>query len=1018
MERVLLLLMMDNLVSILSVMSHNTTGWSDDKAEILNIAYDTHNISLGFIQEHFQLEPNTYKIESKFENYDTFSLPAFKGNANIHKGRPSGGLSILYHKSIQNFVEHIIVPNSRRVHGVRVNLPDSKFVFINVYFPNDPRTAFYNDLVLIQTLQDIDFILSDCDNDQKVVIVGDFNTDLNRDSGFVHQVKQFLNEKDLKTVWTKFPIDFTYCQSVNRNGQRQFVTSTIDHFFVQEQFLNNCIDGDVLHFGENMSNHELIYLKINCQFQKSNMEVKSTKNKNIPNWKAAGPDQLESFKADVQGGLEELNIPDTALFCRDLQCQDEEHLDSIDKYTLEILKVLDSSVVCNIPKISDKTVNKSTPGWTEFVDPIRRDLAFWRSVWISAGKPINCQLHYVYRYVRRQYLYARRRIVKNEKEIRNSKFLQAAIKGDFNDILSTLRRQRRAKPSLTNTIDNVQGSDEIAQHFQTVYKDIFNKYDNSVELRDILHSINDNLTLKDVDWLSKITPDLMVRVINKLNKSKNDVAFSFKSDAFINSAEILSKPLAELFKSYLSHGYVPEICLSCTLIPLVKDNKKSKAHSSNYRLIAISSLILKLMDLLIIELFNIDLQVSTLQFGFITNSSTSLCSWTLKETINYFVNKGSTVYLCLLDMTKAFDNVKLHLLFNKVRERIPSIFVRFLIFSYVNQNCVVKWGESKSTSFTIGNGVRQGAVLSPILFNIYMNDVFKVLKESGIGCKIDNFYHGLIGYADDFALLCPSRQGLQQMTNLVEKFCTEHGITISINENLLKSKTKCISFNCPYDPINIELYNTQLPWVDSHLHLGHTISKNESTSPDIMKSRAELISNIHALYQELGAIHPQVFMLLVQVYFTSFYGSVIWDLDGESAHRIYATWNVMIRNAFNLPFATHRYILRSLSQRPPLQVSLCNRFRKFCTQIKNCRKPEVLNLFNKQKLDCRSTFGKNYNNIIILNKNYGKNYDVPKNCEWKVNMINELVLVRSCESQILEFTPDEIEVMLVDLCCS
>ena len=108
------------------------------------------------------------------------------------------------------------------------------------------------------------------------------------------------------------------------------------------------------------------------------------------------------------------------------------------------------------------------------------------------------------------------------------------------------------------------------------------------------------------------------------------------------------------------YGHFTERFLFSSLVPIVKDNRKSKSDTSNYRLIAVSSILLKLIDLLILELFSDQLKVSNLQFGYQANSSTMLCSWTVRQCINYYANRGSSVYVCLLDLTKAFDNIKLN----------------------------------------------------------------------------------------------------------------------------------------------------------------------------------------------------------------------------------------------------------------------------------------------------------------------------------------------------------------------
>ena len=65
----------------------------------------------------------------------------------------------------------------------------------------------------------------------------------------------------------------------------------------------------------------------------------------------------------------------------------------------------------------------------------------------------------------------------------------------------------------------------------------------------------------------------------------------------------------------------------------------------------------------------------------------------------------------------------------------------------------------------VKNGVRQGAVSSPVLFSVYINDLIEQLRDSGIGCTIGNQYLGCFAYADDHLLLSASRSGLQAMVN-------------------------------------------------------------------------------------------------------------------------------------------------------------------------------------------------------------------------------------------------------------
>ena len=93
------------------------------------------------------------------------------------------------------------------------------------------------------------------------------------------------------------------------------------------------------------------------------------------------------------------------------------------------------------------------------------------------------------------------------------------------------------------------------------------------------------------------------------------------------------------------------------------------------------------------------------------------------------------------------------------------------MFIYSNQKCNVRWGNAFSNTFNVQNGVRQGAVSSPVLFCIYIDKIIKLLRCSTIGCQIQGVYMGIWVYADDIILLSPSRTtGLQEMMKICENF--------------------------------------------------------------------------------------------------------------------------------------------------------------------------------------------------------------------------------------------------------
>ena len=286
--------------------------------------------------------------------------------------------------------------------------------------------------------------------------------------------------------------------------------------------------------------------------------------------------------------------------------------------------------------------------------------------------------------------------------------------------------------------------------------------------------------------------------------------------------------------------------LLATLIPIIKDKLGSISTSKNYRSIAISSLILKLFDWILLLLFGDKLNLDELQFAYQSGCSTTMCTRIIIETIDYFTRNGSDIYICCMDMTKAFDLLKHSVLFLKLlKAGIPPIFLRLILFVYMEQFANVRWNNTCSSMFTLRNGVRQGAVASALFYCFYSNIIFKILRRSGYGCWVNGLYHGIFGYSDDNLLLAPSPFALQKMLSICETFACDHNLQFSTDKDPLKCKTKCVAFTRRKKPVPVvKLCGNSLPWVDSFKHLGHTISNTvgKVTEQDVTVKRAQYLN--------------------------------------------------------------------------------------------------------------------------------------------------------------------------------
>jgi len=114
------------------------------------------------------------------------------------------------------------------------------------------------------------------------------------------------------------------------------------------------------------------------------------------------------------------------------------------------------------------------------------------------------------------------------------------------------------------------------------------------------------------------------------------------------------------------------------------------------------------------------------------------------------------------------------LFFKMVPKSVPLTFVNILMYWYSRLHCAVLWKSVLCESFSIQCGVRQGGVLSPYLFSLYIDDIIRTARMSGYGIYVGSIFAGCILYADDILLLSSSYSGLQEMVNI----CYDYGLCL------------------------------------------------------------------------------------------------------------------------------------------------------------------------------------------------------------------------------------------------
>ena len=406
-----------------------------------------------------------------------------------------------------------------------------------------------------------------------------------------------------------------------------------------------------------------------------------------------------------------------------------------------------------------------------------------------------------------------------------------------------------------------------------------------------------------------------------------------------------------------------------------------------------------------------------------------MCSWAASSVIGHFNRAGSDVFGALLDCSKAFDMVEWVTLFRGlIKRKVSFVFLRVLLFIYSEQSCDVQWNGKSSFKFGVKNGVRQGAVSSPILFGLYIDKLILLLRTSKLGCTIGASYFGIMVYADDIILLSPSRMGLQAMINICQEFAVCHNLKFSTNSDPVKSKTKCIHFSRKKtDLAEIELNGNKLPWVDSAHHVGNILEKDNSFSKDIRMKRGSFIGRVHSIFQEFHFANPVVKMKMISIYATSFYGSSLWNIFGGQCDRLYTAWNNAVRDGFGIPRASHRYLIEEVSGHMHPMVMLSSRFLKFHQTLQKCSKSSIRYLCQLSTQNQRTSYGQNLSRIAVnMNgelscakiKKVMRYCSVPEDQKWRVALILDLLELKwnMLEIDVIQDQVEDNDAAIETLC--
>ncbi|MDY6929965.1 MAG: reverse transcriptase family protein [Pseudomonadota bacterium] len=324
--------------------------------------------------------------------------------------------------------------------------------------------------------------------------------------------------------------------------------------------------------------------------------------------------------------------------------------------------------------------------------------------------------------------------------------------------------------------------------------------------------------------------DEIAHAITCLKNNKAPGEDSLPAEIYKCCSEALVQPLQRLFSQIWRQEAFPQNWRDALLLPFFK--KGDRTLCSNYRGISLLDVAAKLFAILLLKRFQHqrDLRTRRNQAGFRVGRGCLDQLFSIRRLLEHRSSYQQPTIICFIDFTAAFDSVHRTALWRLMELDGVPVKIINLLKAYYNQTRanVQVYGEVTET-FPVRTGVRQGCVLSPILFNFTIDWILRNALSHAHGVELaPGKALTDLDYADDVALFTTNISEMQSIMDRVDQYASTIGMNISLN------KTKILYSSIPDDDKRPLLYRgSPIEEVSQFKYLGSIISSTGQAGLDI-----------------------------------------------------------------------------------------------------------------------------------------------------------------------------------------
>lgn len=820
-----------------------------------------------------------------------------------HRACGQGGVVTIWKDKLAHLMRPIEEEGNNRIQISECNLPDPLCI-VNCYLSSGNSKAavctFSEDLDVIYE------IIQKYKNTHQIIITGDFNADHYHRGGSKEKLLlELIKENNLRDLGKDSADQYTY---VNPHLGHQ---SRIDHFFTTgaiqcvDQAVTRVInDGDGLNSSYHLPLTSTLYLKATidiCQ-QKRVSKVKIYKHKemDVGTYRETLEDLLETINPDILSTADTINALQSAMI---------------------------GATKASTPyKIVRPGGNKKRI-WNEELKNAVQHSKIQHFNWKAAGKPTG----------KNPILEAKRRATKNVRSIlrrQNAEERRKLIKevseaterdqGLANKLIRKQRGQGLKAPALWVKGVLTTDEDRLGEAWADYCEELANtKTDPTQEL---LLEYMRKLCLQSKDHVM-VSKQQVTRAITQLKNGKARDSSNLSAEHLKLLPDKAIDILVNVFQNIVRERNIPISLKSAYKLMIPKPGKDSRIMD-NYRGITIASILLKVLEHICMESElkdAIDLQQSDMQVGFTNSRSPSLASLLITEAAAEAKHQKRPLFVTSLDAKKAFDVVKHHKLKGKLYNLgINPTWWNIIDDLYTDSKEHIRWNGQDSRSYSITQGVKQGSLISPHLYKLYINDLLISAKHSGLGVEIGSIYIGCPSCADDVTLLSNNANQVQPLLDLAKQYADLHGYQLHPTKSTITELIRAGKQTTPMEEFQWKMGTDAVTKADTFTHLGLTWMANRQkpdVNENIKKARRAAYALLKVGLHGNNGIDPPAAVKIVATYVapTLLHGMEAAVLLKEDQSKLDIFYKKMLRQILSLPDNTASEAIFILAGTIPLE---------------------------------------------------------------------------------------------------